>query len=72
MYETIGSPSLFWNNSMRTGWLFIKFLFTGQWQGMGDRPLSAIARLMQVLFVVYIVGFAAFFAAMMIWGVQPR
>jgi hypothetical protein len=69
-YEAIGSPSLFWNNSTRSQWLFFKFLFKGQWQSLGDGRLSAVARLMQILFVVYLVAFTAMFVAFVIVGVR--
>ena len=61
-YEAIGSPSLFRNNSMRNNWLFMKFLYEGQWQSLDDAALAAVARLMQVLFVVYMLGFIGLLA----------
>jgi hypothetical protein len=69
-YEAIGSPSLFWNNSMRNNWLFIKFLFQGQWRSLDDAQLAGVARFMQVMFVVYIAGFIALCAAFLIAGVK--
>jgi hypothetical protein len=57
-YEAIGSPTLFWNNSMRNNWLFLKFLYTSSWRTLADPGLSFAARLMQVWTVVYILGFA--------------
>jgi hypothetical protein len=36
-FAALGSPSLFLNNTPRTNWLFLKFLFQEQWQGLGDR-----------------------------------
>lgn len=56
-YEAIGSPSLFWNNSMRNNWMFLKFLYGSEWLRLSDRPLSLVARMMQVLLVAYIVVF---------------
>jgi hypothetical protein len=69
-YESIGSPSLFWNNSMRNNWLFFRFLFSRRWQDLGDRQLSIVARSMQVIFIVYVIGFLMFFAATMVWGIH--
>jgi hypothetical protein len=69
-YESIGSPSLFCNNSMRNNWLFFKFLFGGQWRDLGDRALSVFARCMQAIFVVYVCGFLAFFAVTMLIGIR--
>ncbi len=34
-YKLIGSPTLFWNNSLRNNWLFAKFLF-----GHGSRSID--------------------------------
>ena len=31
-YEAMGSPTLFWNNSIRNNWLFMKFLFSSEWR----------------------------------------
>jgi hypothetical protein len=39
-YEAMGSPSLFWNNSMRNNWLFMKFLFGSQWRELGDPAIA--------------------------------
>src|SRR5687767_8541606 len=58
-YEAIGSPSLFWNNSIRTNWLFFQFLFQGQWQTLGDSRLAVVARFMRIFIVVYTIGFIA-------------
>jgi hypothetical protein len=70
-YEAMGSPSLFWNNSMRNNWLLLKFLFGGQWRALGDARLSAVIRGMRVLLIVSLAGFAAFLAAFMALGVKP-
>jgi hypothetical protein len=69
-YEAIGSPDLFQNNTLRTTWLFFKFLFGGQWQSLDDPSLAVVARAMQVLFVVYFTGFAAFLATVATIGVK--
>lgn len=52
-YEAIGSPSLFWNNSTRNNWLFLKFLFSAEPHSLGDRAIGRASRLMRVLFVAY-------------------
>ena len=57
-YESIGSPSLFWNSSPKNNWLFLKFLYTSSWRTLADATLSRVARLMQVWTVLYILGFA--------------
>jgi len=60
-FAALGSPSLFLNNTPRTNWLFLKFLFQEQWQRLGDRQLSIGARVMQVVFVTYMLGFVVTF-----------
>ncbi len=69
-YEAIGSPSLFWNNSPRNNWLFFKFLFQGQWRQLNDPQLAVVARIMQVLFAVYMVGFVGLIVCMFA-GLKP-
>jgi hypothetical protein len=70
-YEAIGSPDLFRNNTPRTNWQFLKFLFGGQWQSLDDPSLALVARGMQVLLVVYFTGFAAFLATVVTIGIKP-
>ena len=60
-FEAIGSPSLIWNNSMRTNWLFLKFLFGPTWKQLGDQRLALVLNVMRVYIVAYLVGFAALF-----------
>jgi hypothetical protein len=69
-FEAIGSPSLFWNNSMRNNWLFLKFLFQSQWRELGDPQLSAVARGMQIFLIVYTAYFAALVATFMAVGIK--
>jgi hypothetical protein len=57
MYEAIGSPTIFWNNSPRSNWLFLKFVFGSSWKNLADRELSAVARSMRVLLVLFVAGF---------------
>jgi hypothetical protein len=71
-YDAIGSPSLFWNNSIRNNWLFAKFLFQGTWKALGDRQLFVVARVMQFLFIAYFVVFIGLFVALNIFGVNQR
>lgn len=56
-YEIIGSPTLFWNNSPRNHWLFLKFLFGSQWQELDDSAVAKICPFMRVLIVVYTLVF---------------
>jgi hypothetical protein len=56
-YEAMGSPSLFWNNSMRNNWLFMKFLFGSQWRELGDPAVTNACRFMRVFLVAYLALF---------------
>jgi hypothetical protein len=69
-YESIGSPSLFWNNSMRNNRLFLKFLFGPTRQHLGDRQLGVVVRVMQVILVTYTAGFAMFMVLLLTIGVR--
>jgi hypothetical protein len=57
VFESLGSPSLFWNNSMRNNWLFLKFLFSSAPHGLSDATLSRVCGFMQVFFAVYLALF---------------
>lgn len=56
-YEAIGSPTLFWNNSPRNNWLFLKFIFGARWQELDDSALTKVSRIVRVFSVVYMLGF---------------
>ncbi len=59
-YELMGSPHLFWNNTPRTSWELLRFVLGGGWVGLDDPELTRVGRIMRVLLVVYLVGFASF------------
>lgn len=59
-YEAIGSPTLFWNNSPRNNWLFLKFIFGARWQELDDTALIKVSRIVRVFSVVYMLGFLGF------------
>jgi hypothetical protein len=67
-YEAMGSPTLFWNNSPRGNWLFLKFLYSSRWRELGDSTVSNIVRFMRVYFVIYLVLFLALVAFVFIAG----
>lgn len=56
-YEGMGSPTIFWNNSLRNQWLFLKFLLTSQWRELNDPAISRTVPLLRVWLVVYTVLF---------------
>jgi hypothetical protein len=41
-FEEMGSPSLFWNNSVRNNVLFLKFLFSSKWRALGDPEVETV------------------------------
>jgi hypothetical protein len=71
-YVEIGSPSLFWNNSMRNNWLFLKFLFGSKWRQLSDLAVSNVCRFMRVFIVVYFLLFLALIALIPSGGVRHR
>jgi hypothetical protein len=58
-YMAMGSPTLFWNNSLRNQWLFLKFLLASQWRDLNDPLISRIVPFLRVWLVVYPVLFMA-------------
>ena len=55
VYESLGSPSLFLNNSIRNNWLGLKFLVTGSYRNIKDNRVTQLCRLMRLFLVVYMV-----------------
>ena len=56
-YKEMGQPSLFWNNSMKSGWSTLKFLCKREHQILGDPTLAFLSDSMLVFFAVYLVLF---------------
>ena len=71
-YEAMGSPSLFWNNSLRNNWLFLKFLFSDKSAQLGDPTVARVSRVMRILFIVYSVVFLGLFALILLSIVTHR
>jgi hypothetical protein len=71
-YESLGSPTLFWNNSPRNNWLFAKFLFGSQWKSLDDPGLNIACPLMRAFLCVYVVGFLILLVAFIRLGPRPR
>jgi hypothetical protein len=68
-YETIGSPSLFWNNSIANNWLLIKFVFGSEWQKLDDPMLARVCLVMRVFlgaFILLFFGFSLLFLFLLI------
>jgi hypothetical protein len=61
VHEELGSFSLFWNNSPRTGWLLLKFLWSSCSRELGDSSLITLVRFMRMLLLCYAILFVALF-----------
>ena len=53
-YEAMGFPSLFWNNSIRNNWRFLKFLFGSKWRALGDPTVAKACRLIRLFLIAYL------------------
>jgi hypothetical protein len=59
-YEKLGSPSLFYNNSIKNNFLFLKFLFQNEFETLNDPSLANLCRLMKI----FLAGYAILFLVM--------
>lgn len=64
-YEEMGRPHLILNNTPRTMWQFIRFLFTRGRHNLQDRAISGVVTLMHVILLLYTVGLAGYVGVMM-------
>ena len=53
VYQGMGAPTVFWNNSMRNNWLFLKFLWSSRTRELGDRQIIKVVHFMRLFFVCY-------------------
>lgn len=60
-YEEMGKPSLFWNNSMKTGYATLKFIGRREHKVLGNPGLSRLCDFALVFFAVYLVLFFGLF-----------
>jgi len=56
-YSEMGEPSLFWNNSMKTTWTTLKYLFKREHKELNDNSLSLLGDSMLVSLVIYVILF---------------
>lgn len=56
-YREMGEPSLFWNNSMKTVWSTLKYLFKREHKELNDSSLSLLSDSMLVFLVIYMILF---------------
>lgn len=67
-YEAIGSPSLFWNNSMRNNWLFMKFVWSSRAGDLGDVAVVRAVRFTRVFIVAHILVFFGLSIALILFS----
>jgi hypothetical protein len=60
IYIQLGSPSLFWNNSIKNNFLFMKFLFMRKYLSLNDVFLKRLMDFMLIFFVIYLMLFIGF------------
>jgi hypothetical protein len=59
-YEKLGSPTLFYNNSIKNNSLFLRFLLRKEFESLNDPTLSNLCRIMRLYLAVYLVLFLIF------------
>jgi hypothetical protein len=57
VFESLGSPSLFWNNSPRNNFLFLRFLFGSEPRQLRDETLVRVCVFMRILIAAYLMLF---------------
>ena len=70
-YESIGSPSLVWNGSMRNSYLFLKFLWSRRIWELNDSTVAHVAVFMRLWLVVYFAIFLGILAHAITSPPQP-
>ena len=63
IYESLGSPSLFANNSINNNWLSLKFLATGSYRSLDDDRVTRLCHFMRLFLIAY----AAWFICPIVW-----
>ena len=64
-YEEMGKPTLFWNNSPKSGWLLVKFIMKREYRGLGNQKLVKLGNFMFNFFVAYGILFSILFVAVL-------
>lgn len=63
-YKQMGEPSLFFNNSLKTGLVTLKFIGKREHNNLNDPALSKLSDFALVFFVIYaVIFFGMFFGA---------
>jgi TRAP-type C4-dicarboxylate transport system permease small subunit len=67
-FVEMGEPSLFVNNSPRTSFLLLRFLFRREDKELGDRALTKLTKTMLVFFFIYVLLFLGVFVTIYVWA----
>ena len=59
-YFNLGQPSLFWNNSFKNNFLFLKFLFSRSYKILNDSVLKRLCDSLIVILCIYVILFFYF------------
>jgi len=57
IYESLGSPSLLLNNSIKNNWLSLKFLISGSYRNTHDAEIIRLCQFMRLFLIAYVVWF---------------
>jgi len=72
IYKNLGEPTLFWNNSPKSAFLLMKFIFKKQYLGSNDHKLEKLGGKMFALFIVYTALFAFLFISFMLVAANAK
>jgi hypothetical protein len=64
VYDSLGRPTLFLNNSVQNGWASLRFILGGHFQTLGDPEVVRLCRLIRIFFFCY----TLFFIALVVFG----
>jgi len=62
-FHAMGEPGLILNNTPRTSWTLLRFLFKREDRPLNDPSLSRLSKIMLVFFVCYCIAFFGLLAA---------
>lgn len=58
-YEEMGKPTLFWNNSPKSGWVLMKFILKKEYRELKNPKLTGLGNFMFGFSVAYFVLFGS-------------
>ncbi|HEU4627466.1 MAG TPA: hypothetical protein VFS52_22115 [Steroidobacteraceae bacterium] len=68
-YESLGSPTLFLNNSIQNGFRVLRWLWRKEFLDLADNQTVRLAGIVRVLFVGLTINFLELFALFILFGV---